>query len=68
MESYGRIPIRFVDVELELSLRIADELGIYAYDANILRCAQKYLSPLVSLDRYLVGCAKSMGIRVMEVD
>lgn len=67
LEAYGKIPIMFLDVELEVSLRIAGELGIYAYDAYILRCAQKYLSPLVSLDRYLVDCAKSMGIRVMEV-
>ena len=67
LEAYGKIPIMFLDVELDVSLRIAGELGIYAYDAYILRCAQKYLSPLVSLDRYLVDCAKSMGVRVMEV-
>lgn len=67
LDAYGKIPIGFLDVELELSLRIADQLGIYAYDAYILRCSEKYRAPLVSLDRYLVDCAKSMGIRVMEV-
>jgi hypothetical protein len=61
LEAYGKIPIMFFDVELEVSLRIAGERGIYAYDAYILRCAQKHLSPLVSLDRYLVDYAEGMG-------
>ena len=33
---YRTIPIRLVDVELEQSLRIADTLGIYAYDAYLI--------------------------------
>ncbi len=67
LDANGKIPIGFLHVELELSLRIADQLGIYAYDAFILRCSEKYRAPLVSLDRCLVDCAKSVGIRVMEV-
>ncbi len=67
LEVYGKIPIRFLDIELEPSLRIADEHGIYAYDACILRCAQKHRSPLVSLDQNLVASAKRMGIQVKEV-
>jgi predicted nucleic acid-binding protein len=64
---YQRIPIRFVDVELEESLKIADTLGIYAYDAYLIRCALKYKSPLISLDRKLVNAAKEMKARVIEV-
>ena len=64
---YQQIPIRFVDVELEESLQIADTLGIYAYDAYLIRCALKYKSPLISLDRKLVNAAKEMKARVMEV-
>jgi len=64
---YQRIPIRFVDVELEESLKIADTLGIYAYDAYLIRCALKYKSPLISLDRKLVSVAKKMKARVIEV-
>ncbi len=41
LEAYANIPIRFLDVELERSLRVADELGIYAYDAYILRMLPK---------------------------
>ena len=32
---YRRIPIRFVDVELEETIEIADAVGIYAYDAYL---------------------------------
>ncbi len=67
LQVYGKIPIRFLDVELEQSLKIAHELNIYAYDAYIIRCAQKYRAVLVSLDRNLVASAKSMGIQVKEV-
>ena len=64
---YQKIPIRFVDVELEETLRIADALGIYAYDAYLIRCALKYRAPLISLDRNLVNAAKEMRVKVIEV-
>jgi len=64
---YQRIPIRFVDVELEETLKIAAALGIYAYDAYLIRCAVKYKSPLISLDRGLIGAAKEIQARVIEV-
>jgi predicted nucleic acid-binding protein len=59
--------IRFVDVELEETLKIANALGIYAYDAYLIRCASKYRSPLISLDRNLVNAAKEMKVKVIEV-
>ncbi len=64
---YQQIPIRFVDVELGESLKVADMLGIYAYDAYLIRCALKYKSPLISLDQELVNAAKEMKARVIEV-
>jgi len=64
---YQPIPIRFVDVELAESLKIADTLGIYAYDAYLIRCALKYKSPLLSLDRKLINAAREMKARVIEV-
>lgn len=66
IEVYRQICIRFVDVELRKALYIADELGIYAYDAYLVRCAVKYGTPLISLDRGLVGAARQMGVDVME--
>jgi len=64
---YRKIPIRFVDVELERSLGIADLLRIYAYDAYLIRCALKYNAPLISLDRNLVRSAEQMKAQVIEV-
>ncbi|MSP13392.1 MAG: PIN domain-containing protein [Chloroflexi bacterium] len=66
LEIYSTIPIRFVEVELEQSLKIADELHIYAYDAYLIRCAQKYHAPLLSLDKSLVALARSMQIEILE--
>ena len=65
---YGKIPIRFLDVDLEQSLKIAHELALYAYDAYLIRCAQKYRAPLVSLDQNLVASAKKIGVQVKEID
>ena len=67
VQIYQQIPIRFVNVELEETLKIAAALGIYAYDAYLIRCAVKYKSPLISLDRGLIGAAKEMQARVIEV-
>jgi len=64
---YKQIPIRFVEVELEESLRIAEQLNIYAYDAYLLRCTQKQKTPLLSLDKTLLGLAKQLKLQVIEV-
>ena len=57
IEVYRQVPIRFVDVELDQTLEIADKLGIYAYDAYLIRCGLKYTAPLISLDQGLVEAA-----------
>lgn len=67
IETYLQIPIRFVEVELVESLALADDLDMYAYDAYLLRCAEKYRSPLLSLDKKLVQSAKSKKIAVLEL-
>ena len=40
LTAYAAIAIRFVDVDLALSVDLADEHGMYAYDAYLLTCAQ----------------------------
>ncbi len=67
IQEYGKIPIQFVDIELEQALEIADELGIYAYDAYLIQCALKYACPLLSLDQGLIKCAQRKRARVVEV-
>lgn len=65
--AYRMIPIRFVDVELEEAIKLADALNIYAYDAYLIRCAIKYKSPLLSLDQRLVNSAQSAKAQIVEV-
>ena len=67
IEAYQRIPIRFVEVELDEAMRLAERLDIYAYDAYMIRCAIKYRSPLLSLDRSLVNSAKLVKAQAIEV-
>jgi predicted nucleic acid-binding protein len=67
LKVYQRIPIRLVDVELEASLQIADGLGIYAYDAYVIRCAERYRAPILTLDRALRDHARSNGVQVLEI-
>lgn len=67
IDIYLQIPVRFVEVELTDSLELADEFGIYAYDAYLLRCAEKYRLPLLTLDNRLVQVAKDKKIQVLEV-
>jgi len=66
IDMYLEIPVRFVEVELANSLELAGTLGMYAYDAYLLRCAEKYRLPLLTLDKRLVQSAKDKGISVLE--
>ena len=67
LKIFKTIPIRFVDVELDASLKIAEETNSYCYDAYLLRCAQKYHAPLITLDQKLVNIAKILSINIVEV-
>jgi predicted nucleic acid-binding protein len=66
IKTYGAIPIRFVDVELASALQIAALLDIYAYDAYLIRCAEKFQAPLLTLDQPLRTKARAYGIQIME--
>ncbi len=68
LRSYQRIPIQFVDVSLTAALEIAEALGIYAYDAYMIACAQKYRIPLLTLDQALARAAAAIGVEVLEVN
>ncbi len=67
LDIYLKIPVRFVEVELTEALELAQELGLYAYDAYILRCAAKYRLPLLTLDHRLAQAAKARKVPVLEV-
>lgn len=67
LDSFSRIPIRLVGVDLATSMAIAEEFGIYAYDAYILDCALRHRTALLSLDARQCEVAWQMGIEVIEV-
>ena len=67
VEIYKQIPIRFVEVELEEALSIAKQWNIYAYDAYLLRCAQKYNAGLLTLDETLLTIAEQFKVKVIKV-
>lgn len=56
-----------MEIELEEALKVAAEEGIYAYDAYLIRCAEKYRAPLLTLDRMLMEIAQRRGIKVLSV-
>lgn len=62
LTAYAAIPIRFVDVDLALSLELAAEHALYAYDAYLLTCALQQRAPLLTLDAGLVRTANTLGI------
>jgi len=67
LQSFREIPVRLAEVDLEASVEMAKEQGIYAYDAYVLECARKYRTPLLSLDGLQRQVATKLGIEVLEV-
>ena len=64
---YQEMVFRFVDVELHRSLELSDQLGIYAYDAYVLTCAQRMRCPLLTLDAKLASAAQDANVDVLEI-
>jgi len=60
--AYAAIPIRFVEVDLALSLELAAEHALYAYDAYLLTCALQHRAPLLTLDGALARVASAVGL------
>ena len=67
LEIYEQIPIKYIDVNLIESVKIAGQEGMYAYDAYLLICAKNHKSPLLTLDKKLIQIAKNNKIKVLEI-
>lgn len=67
VRAFQAIPIRLSEIELEMGLELAAQLGVYAYDAYVVGCALRHRCPLVSLDRGLTEAAKRAGAQTIEV-
>lgn len=61
------IPIRYLDVDFNHSLKLAHDNKTYAYDAYFLDCAIRHKLPLITLDGKLKAKAKTIGINTLEV-
>jgi len=65
--SYGKIPIRFIEISLKDSLAIASKHNLYAYDAYVIACAQSERCKLISLDTAMLHAATESGVAIVEV-
>ena len=65
MRQYEKIPVRTVPIDRTKTIGIADEEGIYAYDAYMLGCAERHTAPLLVLDLRLRAVARRRGIPVL---
>ena len=64
---YSEIQITFVNPDLENSLKISNQLKIYAYDAYFLDCALRFKLPILSLDKGLNMAARKINLKTIEV-
>ena len=67
LESFERIPVRLVDIDLDVCVALAKEEAIYAYDAYMIECARRYRVPLLSLDGPQLQIARKLNVEVLEV-
>jgi predicted nucleic acid-binding protein len=67
IRAYEKIPIRFIDVDMEGSLEIAASHDLYAYDAYVIACARENRCKVISLDKGLLHAARSAGVGLLEV-
>ncbi|MGH8581195.1 MAG: type II toxin-antitoxin system VapC family toxin [Gammaproteobacteria bacterium] len=68
IESFQAIPIRVSEIDLAKGLELADQLGVYAYDAYVIACALRHRCPLISLDNGLNDAARRAGAQIVEVE
>ena len=67
LKIFHAIPLRFVRVDLNNAISIANQNKAYAYDAYFLDCAVRHTAPLLTLDRGLGRAALRLGVKWMEV-
>jgi predicted nucleic acid-binding protein len=65
--SFDRIPLRLLEVAVPKALALAEQLGLYAYDAYIIEAARAQRVPLLALDERLRIAAAGLGLEVWEV-
>jgi predicted nucleic acid-binding protein len=66
VRQFREIPVQLVEVSLEDSIRLAENLNIYAYDAYVIQCAKQTGQRVLSLDGGLKEAARRAGVAVVE--
>jgi len=64
---YESIPVQFVEPDFSHALSLADQTGMYAYDAYFLDCAIRHNAPLLTLDRVLKTAANKLDVAAWEI-
>jgi hypothetical protein len=67
LEIYRSISLKYLEIDLNLAMKIAFKHNIYAYDAYLIACAQQENCPILSLDKGLIKAAITEKIAVIEV-
>jgi predicted nucleic acid-binding protein len=67
LNSFSKIPIQMVEIDLFHSLEIAHHSKIYAYDAYMISCALEHKCSLLTLDQKMKEIAIKMKCKIIEV-
>lgn len=61
------IPLRYIEPDFDMALKLSEQADICAYDAYYLDCAIRHKAPLLTLDKKLKASARNLNVAVMEV-
>ncbi len=64
---FKSIPLRFIDPDFVMALKLSKQYNMYAYDAYFLECAIRHKAPLLTLDKKLKASAQNLNLETMEV-
>jgi predicted nucleic acid-binding protein len=67
IKGFKGLKISFFPLNSERAVEICHEYNIYAYDAYILECAERFKLDLITLDKRMKEVAKLLNIFVIEV-
>lgn len=65
--AFETIELRVVDVDIGVAIVLAEEHGLYAYDAYILEASRRHRAPLLTLDRRLERAALAAKVTIVEL-
>ena len=64
---FKSIPLRYIEPDFVMALKLSNQSNIYAYDAYFLDCAIRYKAPLLTLDQRLKAFAQNLNVETLEV-